>query len=75
MSAVIGRELQIIGSHGMQAHQYPGIFSLIEQGRLDLKRLIGHVVTLEQGIHELENLNSFSQNGITIISFEKVDNY
>ncbi|MFM7838237.1 MAG: zinc-dependent alcohol dehydrogenase family protein [Chitinophagaceae bacterium] len=74
MSAVIGRELQIIGSHGMQAHQYPGIFSMIEQGRLDLKQLIGQVVTLEQGIRELENLNAFSQQGITIISFEKVDN-
>ena len=31
---IIGRELEIIGSHGMQAHRYPEMLELIGLGRL-----------------------------------------
>jgi hypothetical protein len=33
MSKVIAHELEILGSHGMQAHRYAALFALIEAGR------------------------------------------
>lgn len=45
---VIARELQVVGSHGMAAADYPGMLALIGAGRLDPRRLVGRVVGLDQ---------------------------
>jgi alcohol dehydrogenase len=68
MGVVIANELEILGSHGMQAHQYPDIFMLIEEGKLHPEKLIGNKVNLSSGIEELINMNSFNSNGITVIN-------
>ena len=68
MGVVIANELEIIGSHGMQAHQYPAIFKLIEEGKLKPEKLIGNMVNLTLGVEELINMNNFSSNGITVIN-------
>jgi alcohol dehydrogenase len=39
LSSVIARELELLGSHGMQAHRYPEMLELIRQGRLNLGSL------------------------------------
>jgi alcohol dehydrogenase len=68
MDLVIGRELEILGSHGMQAHKYPDMFEMIADGWLDPARLIGETVSLEQGIGVLTDMNSFSSVGVTVIT-------
>ena len=67
MSAVIANELEIIGSHGMAAHQYPAIFELIENGTLHPEQLIQKRVSLEEGINELMTLDTFKNTGVTMI--------
>jgi alcohol dehydrogenase len=37
MSKVIAHELEILGSHGMQAHRYDALFAMIETGKLARK--------------------------------------
>jgi len=69
MSAVIANELEIIGSHGMQAHEYPSMLEMIRQGRIQPQKLLGKTVSLEEGIEELMMLNSFPSTGVTVISF------
>lgn len=64
---VIGRELEILGSHGMQAHRYPEMLEMISQKRLEPQRLIGKTVSLESAIDELANMNSFASTGVTVI--------
>ncbi len=68
MAEVIANELEILGSHGMQAHQYPAIFKLIKEGRLEPEKLVGKMVNLTTGVEELINMNSFTINGITVIN-------
>lgn len=65
---VIGRELEVLGSHGMQAHRYPEMFDMIRDRRLDPGKLIGKQLSLEQGIEELTRMNSFSGVGVTVIT-------
>lgn len=68
MADIIAGELEILGSHGMQAHRYPAIFDLIEEGKLHPDKLISNRVNLATGIDHLINMNSFSTNGITVIN-------
>jgi len=68
MNLVIGRELEILGSHGMQAHKYEEMFEMIRDGRLEPGKLIGKTVSLSEGAEELMNMNTFSSVGVTVIN-------
>jgi alcohol dehydrogenase len=67
MDLIMGRELEIIGSHGMQAYKYPEMFEMILSGKLQPQKLIGKTITLEESLEELVNMNSFAGTGVTVI--------
>jgi len=67
MDKVIGRELELIGSHGMQAHRYPEMLEMIRTGKLQPQKLIGKTVSLEESITELANMDNFTSTGVTVI--------
>lgn len=64
---IIGRELEIIGSHGMQAHRYPEMLEMIRIGKLEPQKLIGKTVSLEDSVNELTDMNNFAGTGVTVI--------
>ena len=47
MDVVIAHELEIYGSHGMAAHEYPPMLTLIENRTLQPDRLLGEVIGLD----------------------------
>lgn len=67
MDRVVSRELEIIGSHGMQAHQFAGLFELITAGRLDPGRLVTHTCTLDEGAATLMTFPDKAHAGVTVI--------
>ena len=67
MDLVIGRELEILGSHGMQAYKYRGMLEMISAGKLQPEKLIGKTISLEESLTELTQMNSFKGIGITVI--------
>ena len=64
---IIGRELEILGSHGMQAHRYPGMFAMIAAGRLRPRELTGRTISLDEAPAALMQMNAFPGTGITVI--------
>jgi len=68
MSRVIAHELEILGSHGMQAHRYDALFEMIEAGKLAPEKLIGRTITLEQSIDSLVNMDRFEVAGVTVVT-------
>ena len=68
MDKVIANELEILGSHGMQAHQYPALLSMIRAGKLFPEKLIRKTISVEESLDELVNMDSFSGTGITVIN-------
>ncbi len=68
MDRIIAWELEIIGSHGMQAHRYNSMLDMIAAGRLHPERLITRTLSLESGVLELTRMDSFSQMGIMVIN-------
>ncbi|MGB0384244.1 MAG: zinc-dependent alcohol dehydrogenase family protein [Ardenticatenaceae bacterium] len=68
MDQVIAKELEILGSHGMQAHQYGPMLQMITHGKLQPKKLIGKTVTLEESLAELQSMGQFRGVGVTVIN-------
>ena len=68
MDRVLADELEIIGSHGMQAHKYPEMMQMIVQGRLHPKKLIERTISLEEGAIALPKMNTFENKGILVIN-------
>ena len=67
MDRVMAHELKIIGSHGMQAHKYPELLSMIKAGKLSPEKLILKKITLEESLDQLITMDSFNETGITVI--------
>lgn len=67
MDAVIGRELEILGSHGMQAYRYDRMLDLILEGRLRPEALVADTITLEDATVELTRMDQRREPGILVI--------
>jgi alcohol dehydrogenase len=67
MDKVVANELEIYGSHGMQAYKYGGMFEMILSGKLKPEKLIGKTVSLEESLKELEEMDKFNNVGVTVI--------
>ncbi len=68
MDKVIGNELEILGSHGMQAYRYPAMLEMIQVGKLQPQKLVGRTISLDEAVTELTNMNNFSGTGVTVIN-------
>jgi alcohol dehydrogenase len=68
MSKVIGWELEILGSHGIQAHRYDAMLAMIQSGKLAPSLLVGKTITLGQSIEALTNMDKFEGTGVTVIT-------
>ncbi|HET9646610.1 MAG TPA: zinc-dependent alcohol dehydrogenase family protein [Microlunatus sp.] len=70
MDQVISRELELYGSHGMPAVEYPPMLDLIVKGKLRPDRLVGRTITLDEAPAALEAMNEpTGQPGLTVIDF------
>jgi alcohol dehydrogenase len=67
MGTIIGRELEVLGSHGMQAHRYPEMIAMIADGRLDPGRLVTRTIPLSEVTEALPEMGSMSRSGVTVI--------
>ncbi|MBW9095692.1 zinc-dependent alcohol dehydrogenase family protein [Microbacterium jejuense] len=67
MSRVIGWELDLLGSHGMAAADYPGMMALIESGALQPESLIERVVGLADAAALLPTVDRATPAGMTMI--------
>ncbi len=72
MDQVIARELEIVGSHGMQAHRYPEMLESIRDGVLSPQRLITRRIALEDVAEALaamgDNTGDHAGAGITVVN-------
>jgi threonine dehydrogenase-like Zn-dependent dehydrogenase len=67
MSRVIGWELDLLGSHGMAAVDYPQMIALIERGVLRPERLIARTIGLDEAAALLPASGQAPVAGITMV--------
>ncbi|CUB03812.1 zinc-dependent alcohol dehydrogenase family protein [Marinomonas fungiae] len=68
MAKVIADELEIIGSHGMQAYRYDAMIQMMMSGKLQPEKLLGRTISLEQSIDALVTMDSSTQAGVTVVT-------
>lgn len=69
MDLVVARELQVLGSHGMPAGDYPAMLGLIASGDLDPRRLVGSVIDLAEAPAALRAMDdSSTAAGFTVVA-------
>ncbi|UWQ32156.1 zinc-dependent alcohol dehydrogenase family protein [Leisingera sp. M527] len=68
MARVIADELEILGSHGMQAHRYGAMLDMVQSGKLAPGRLVGQEISLEQSVASLMEMDRFQSVGATVIT-------
>jgi alcohol dehydrogenase len=68
MQLVVANELEILGSHGMQAHAYPEMMAQIASGRLKPERMIDSEISLEDACRLLPKIGTEGLPGVSIIT-------
>ncbi len=67
MHEVIAKELVLLGSHGMPAHEYAPMLAMIAAGTLAPRRLVRRTVSLAEAEAELIGMAAFGTLGITVV--------
>ncbi len=67
MGFVMFNELELVGSHGMQAHAYPEMLNLILAKRLQPGQLISQTVSLEEAVQVLMSMGESPPTGVVVI--------
>jgi alcohol dehydrogenase len=67
MGMVMFNELELIGSHGMQAHAYTPMLDMITAGILKPEKLLAKTVTLNESIQILETMGESPPTGVVVI--------
>ncbi|MYY14116.1 MULTISPECIES: zinc-dependent alcohol dehydrogenase family protein [unclassified Streptomyces] len=67
MARVIGLELEILGSHGMAAHDYPPMMDMVRAGTLRPDLLVTSTITLDAAPAALAAMGTAPGAGVTVI--------
>ena len=67
MDKILADELEIIGSHGMQAYKYPDMLEMIKSGKLQPEKLIEKTISLKESTLALPNMDRFDHKGVWVI--------
>jgi alcohol dehydrogenase len=68
MDRVIAYELEILGSHGMQAFRYQAMLDMIGTGKLAPQQLIGSRIALDDAPLALTQMDRFDGTGIAVVT-------
>jgi alcohol dehydrogenase len=67
MDLVVAHELEVLGSHGMAAADYPAMLDLVERGLLDPSRLVTRVIPLDEAGAALAAMDHPGSPGLTVV--------
>jgi len=65
--ALVGRELQWLGSHGMAAKDYPAMLELVTSGAVRPAELVTRIISLYEVPAALAAMSGASPTGVTVI--------
>ncbi len=68
MGRVLADELEIVGSHGMQAFRYSEMMGMIGEGKLEPEKLVGEKISLEDSLAALVRMDQFNNVGVMVIN-------
>ncbi|MER5545712.1 zinc-dependent alcohol dehydrogenase family protein [Streptomyces sp. NPDC002589] len=67
LARAIALELELLGSHGMAAHAYPGMLRLVRSGVLRPELLVTSTITLDATPAALAAMGTAGEAGVTVV--------
>jgi alcohol dehydrogenase len=67
LGPVIAKELEIVGSHGLAAADYPAMLDQIAAGKLHPERLLRDTIALKDVLTRLPAMGAFRAVGVTVV--------
>ena len=67
MGRVIGRELRILGVHGMAVRHYDAMLRAVASGAVRPGDLVAKTIGLDEVGDEVASMGSFAQEGVTVV--------
>ena len=67
LELVIGRELEIYGSHGLAAADYGPLLELVVTGKIPVREMVRRTISLDEAPAALAEMGHFGGPGITVI--------
>jgi D-arabinose 1-dehydrogenase-like Zn-dependent alcohol dehydrogenase len=68
IDAIVFKELQIIGSLGMQAPHFGAMLAMVQARKLDPGKLVSRTVGLDDVTAVVESMGSYGTTGVTVLS-------
>lgn len=68
MPKIVGQEIELLGSNGMQAHRYGAMLDMVESRKLDPARLVGEKIGIDAASEALMNMDKLQSIGATVIT-------
>jgi alcohol dehydrogenase len=68
MDVVIARELEIVGSHGLGAYDYPRMLDMIESRQIDPGVLLDRELSLDEVPAALISIRDFTGSGVAVVT-------
>lgn len=64
---IVGKELTVVGSHGMHVPRYASMLAMIETGKLNPRALVSRTIALEETGEVLAAMDHYATRGIPVI--------
>ena len=68
VATVVAKELEVLGTKGMSARQYPALADLIARTGMDLSRLVSRTMSLDDLPAAIETMAGFGGTGIAVVT-------
>ena len=65
---IVARELNIVGTLGMQPQRFPAMLNMVESGKLRPSRLVSRTVAIEEASGVLASMTQYGTLGVTVIN-------
>jgi alcohol dehydrogenase/propanol-preferring alcohol dehydrogenase len=67
IDAIVGKEIQLLGSHGMPVTEFPAMLRMVAAGHLDPGKLVTRKVALEETSAVIAAMDDYETLGFTVI--------
>jgi D-arabinose 1-dehydrogenase-like Zn-dependent alcohol dehydrogenase len=66
---MVARELQFVGTIGMQPQRYPAMLNMVESGKLTPGRMVTNVIPIEGASGVIQSMGSYGTVGTTVVKW------
>ncbi|HBD11079.1 MAG TPA: alcohol dehydrogenase [Porticoccaceae bacterium] len=69
VDVMVARELEFVGTIGMQPQRYPSMLNMVETGKLTPGKMVTNVVSIDEAANVITSMGSYGTVGTTVVKW------